>query len=1109
MDNRPSSALPRVQSRLPAPGKSKLPAPPSSTQGTSIRPPSPVKSAGSLKGPPQLQKRASLLSVSRPSQNVSKAVPPPSKPVANKTNLPHAPRSLGRPTPATSSLSKPRPLPAKSRAIEDEETHDQLSSLDSFRSNSRQGFSNEPEYEEYDESPPEPIEDPPRKVSRPSLSDRTIESLNSVPGTPKDRRRSSFFNPVESPMAMPPPPRPGSSSSRSASRNGSRPGTSDGSFGKPLASPALSGKSYSSSAKPASRVTSRTSSIGSSASSRRSISGNLTSRLQEAKTPVPQRSASPAKSGITTPGSGVPKPSGLSKPSTVSTPKSLKPPSIKPAGLKPPASRPQSLKPPAAKPATVKPPAVKPPVAKPASLRPPSIKPTGVKTSALKPPSKSAPLRAPSREDESAPEPRGRSPPAAPQSVASNEGEQEDVSHDMPAEKPEPKRVISNSSSALRQQIAAAKAAARKAQLPQHDSPQDPHLNGDPAPEEDFHTDPFNQAPRDEKHIFRNRVNTARMTGKLNIAAMSLKSIPDEVLKMYDSASMTESNVNWAEVVDLTRFVAADNYIEEFDDAVFPDRSAEELADDEDAQGNQFGGLEYLDLHGNWIKSLPMGLRRLERLTSLNVANNKLGNNAFDIIAQMPALKELRLGHNNLDGNLTTSICELQHLEVLDLQHNRLLGLPDAIRSLKHLRILNVSNNQLTAIPMDAFQSISLIDLDASSNALIGSLFPMGGQNGHPTLQHLNLANNSLAALAFSETLDMPRLEDLNITNNHMTILPSIASWSRLLTLTAGDNKLSDFPHGFTSLMKLRNVNVSSNDIRILDPEVGRMEGLEVLLLAANPLRERKFLTMSAADIKRDLKSRLAPDPSDDPPDSPITVVGAEDASPSSHWTLKGNGLLDLAAQSLTDDDLADHLESFLSHPSNADGLKTLHLQYNRLTHFPPSLALATNLRSLDLSGNPLSSTYLVEPTTLPHLLDLTLSKCNLTTLHPLLSSLSAPLLTTLNISVNRLSGSLPSLRHSFPSLTTLFASDNKFASMTAESLMGMHTVNLASNELAGLDPEIGLLWEEGLRALEVGGNVFRVPGHVVLGKGTEGVLRWLRGRLPEGHSGVIGREEE
>ncbi|EGP89935.1 uncharacterized protein MYCGRDRAFT_68433 [Zymoseptoria tritici IPO323] len=1027
MDNRSSSALPRVQSRLPAPGKSKLPAPPSSTQGTSIRPPSPVKSAGSLKGPPQLQKRASLLSVSRPSQNVSKAAPPPSKPVANKTNLPNAPRSLVRPTPAASSLSKPRPLPAKSRAIEDEETHDQLSSLDSFRSNSRQGFSNEPEYEEYDESPPEPIEDPPRKVSRPSLSDRTIESLNSVPGTPKDRRRSSFFNPVESPMAMPPPPRPGSSSSRSASRNGSRPGTSDGSFGKPLASPALSGKSYSSSAKPASRVTSRTSSIGSSASSRRSISGNLTSRLQEAKTPVPQRSASPAKSGITTPGSGVPKPSGLSKPSTVSTPKSLKPPSIKPAGLKPPASRPQSLKPPAAKPAT----------------------------------------------------------------------------------KPEPKRVISNSSSALRQQIAAAKAAARKAQLPQHDSPQDPHLNGDPAPEEDFHTDPFNQAPRDEKHIFRNRVNTARMTGKLNIAAMSLKSIPDEVLKMYDSASMTESNVNWAEVVDLTRFVAADNYIEEFDDAVFPDRSAEELADDEDAQGNQFGGLEYLDLHGNWIISLPMGLRRLERLTSLNVANNKLGNGAFDIIAQIPALKELRLGHNNLDGNLTTSICELQHLEVLDLQHNRLLGLPDAIRSLKHLRVLNVSNNQLTAIPMDAFQSISLVDLDASSNALIGSLFPMGGQNGHPTLQHLNLANNSLAALAFSETLDMPRLEDLNITNNHMTILPSIASWSRLLTLTAGDNKLSDFPHGFTSLMKLRNVNVSSNDIRILDPEVGRMEGLEVLLLAANPLRERKFLTMSAADIKRDLKSRLAPDPSDDPPDSPITVVGAEDASPSSHWTLKGNGLLDLAAQSLTDDDLADHLESFLSHPSNADGLKTLHLQYNRLTHFPPSLALATNLRSLDLSGNPLSSTYLVEPTTLPHLLDLTLSKCNLTTLHPLLSSLSAPLLTTLNISVNRLSGSLPSLRHSFPSLTTLFASDNKFASMTAESLMGMHTVNLASNELAGLDPEIGLLWEEGLRALEVGGNVFRVPGHVVLGKGTEGVLRWLRGRLPEGHSGVIGREEE
>jgi Leucine-rich repeat (LRR) protein len=667
----------------------------------------------------------------------------------------------------------------------------------------------------------------------------------------------------------------------------------------------------------------------------------------------------------------------------------------------------------------------------------------------------------------------------------------------------ETKRVVSNSSAALRQQIAAAKAAARKAQAPKHDSPHDALSNGDAALQDDFHIDPFNQAPRDEKHILRNRINTARMSGKLNIAAMNLKTIPDEVLRMYDSASMTESNVNWAEVVDLTRFIAADNEIVEFDDGVFPDRSAAEMADDEDAEGNQFGGLESLDLHGNSLLSLPLGLRRLERLTSLNVANNKLDNAAFDIIAQIPTLKELRLGHNNLDGNLPTSVCELQYLELLDLQHNRLLGLPEAIRELTSLRVLNVSNNQLTTIPMEALQSIPLADLDASSNALIGSLFPMGGQKGHSALQHLNLANNSLAALAFTETLDMPRLETLNITNNHMTILPSVASWTRLITFAVGDNKLTDFPHGFTSLSTLRNVNFTSNDIRMLDPEIACMEGLESLLLAANPLREKKFLTMSAADIKRDLKTRLVPAQSEDAssrPESPVTVGGEEESS--SQWTLKGNGLLDLAAQSLTDEVLDTTLSEFLTHQSTE--LKQLHLQHNKLTMLPPSLQLTSNLRLLDLSGNSLSAqSYLTTPLSLHALTELNLSKCNLTTLSPLLDNLDAPVISTLNISVNRLSGPLPALRHNFPALTTLFASDNKFVSISAEALRGMHTVNLASNDLQALPAEVGLLWEEGLRILEVGSNAFRVPGWRVLEKGTEGVLRWLRGRLPAGEGGL------
>jgi len=80
-----------------------------------------------------------------------------------------------------------------------------------------------------------------------------------------------------------------------------------------------------------------------------------------------------------------------------------------------------------------------------------------------------------------------------------------------------------------------------------------------------------------------------------------------------------------------------------------------------------------------------------------------------------------------------------------------------------------------------------------------------------------------------------------------------------------------------------------------------------------------------------------------------------------------------------------------------------------------------------------------------------------------------------------------------------LFAGDNKFGSVTAEALRGLHAVNLASNDIEALPAEIGMLWEEGLRNLEVGGNLFRVPGYRVLEKGTESTLRWLREKLPAG----------
>ena len=127
--------------------------------------------------------------------------------------------------------------------------------------------------------------------------------------------------------------------------------------------------------------------------------------------------------------------------------------------------------------------------------------------------------------------------------------------------------------------------------------------------------DPFGQKKFESSNrkVMQSRLETARTTGRLNIAAMGLKEIPADVLKMYDLESIGGTDGAWAESVDLTRFVAADNELETIEDIIFPDD------EDDNSGGHLFAGLEFLDLHNNSLIALPLGLRRLHFLTSLNL----------------------------------------------------------------------------------------------------------------------------------------------------------------------------------------------------------------------------------------------------------------------------------------------------------------------------------------------------------------------------------------------------------------------------------------------------------------------------------------------------------
>ena len=644
------------------------------------------------------------------------------------------------------------------------------------------------------------------------------------------------------------------------------------------------------------------------------------------------------------------------------------------------------------------------------------------------------------------------------------------------------------SSAQLRETIAQAKAARRNASKAKGTN----SLNSKQTAE-GF---PIIEISGNDKGLLRKRVAMARTDGRLNIAALGLKEIPPEVINMYDPDSADAGDTAWYESVDLVKVIAADNDIGQIDSEVFPDISAEDSSSISDEyRGNIFGGLEILDLHGNRLNTVPVGLRRLENLTNLNISKNQLGNEALDVISQIRSLRDLRLSENAFSGTLPHQLCDLENLEILDVGSNKFSNIPDDVRRLSRLRVLLVAGNKLTSLPFESLSSLPLIEVDAARNSLNGSLFTSEA-TGLAYLRTLDASHNALTSIKNFSTIDMPSIQSVNVTENRIAVLPDISGWPDLLTLIAGGNQLTSLPDGIFSLQKLKTVDVSRNDIKKLDERLGLMEGLTILRIANNPLRERKFLTMDTDNLKSELRHRLFPEePSTslqhdiaDERDPDPAYVGA-----SGSWPIKPGGILDRSSTGLKD------LDSSIF-TTLADDIKNLILHHNILPKIPEAIALTgRSLTTLDLSNNKLGGdTYVLTPLALPNLKSLDLSANGMTSLEPLQNLLSSPKLSKLNVSRNRL-GALPILRSSFPLLRSLNASNNRLSLLEVEAIRGLEVVDVGANSIQRLEPKIGLLGSEGLRTLVVSGNTFKVPRRDVIEKGTEAVLTWLKSRIPEG----------
>lgn len=528
-------------------------------------------------------------------------------------------------------------------------------------------------------------------------------------------------------------------------------------------------------------------------------------------------------------------------------------------------------------------------------------------------------------------------------------------------------------------------------------------------------------------------------------------------------------------------------------------------------------------------------------------------------------------------GELDPCFSKLQNLELLDLHGNNISSLPANFGDISRLRVLNISENSFEELPFGVLASLPLTELTARKNQLKGTLM-QESVHSLPALQTLDVSSNQLVQICSSgSSLIMPALHQLCVSMNRLQSLPDISGWTGLLTLSADENSINAIPEGFTNLQQLRSVDFSSNDIRAIPSEIGHMDGLAMLRLSGNPLREKKFSTITTEELKTLLAQRLEPPPEhlrpepvdclgdgsvDGPVDEPVDFGSSKPAAPADKPTgpRKSQSGATLEVPEDADNSLSD-MDDFATPPTSAPASPTrprsrsatvvgptwpvkpggvldrsntessslhpvicskvaelnkvteIQLHHNLFTSLPESLSFfAETLTALSLAHNQMvGETYLGgasgnEKIDLPALKELNLAHNHITGLGPLISHLSAPSLEKLDVSFNRISA-LPegtSLRDAFPKLTVLLIANNHLAELDPESIRGMRVVDASSNDIAHLNPRIGLLGGSGgLERLEVGGNRFRVPRFNVLERGTEATLRWLRGRVPVAEMGA------
>ncbi|KAK3876042.1 hypothetical protein Pcinc_019127 [Petrolisthes cinctipes] len=421
---------------------------------------------------------------------------------------------------------------------------------------------------------------------------------------------------------------------------------------------------------------------------------------------------------------------------------------------------------------------------------------------------------------------------------------------------------------------------------------------------------------------------------------------------------------------------------------------------------SNFTGLESLNLFGNQLqnlipeslsglretlKELNLGLNRLSELpqfdfpslNSLVLSKNNITSLPSDAFVLLPELTILDLSENHLSLLPVTLLHPVRKLSTLDLSRNRIVEIRPGQFNESFINVINLQNNEIKEIPSEAFTDLLFLHtLDLSHNT-IRSISDAAFMN-IPHIHFLRLNNNMLPSFKkeyFKLTIPAPNtaLRILDLSHNDITFLQPLAFQlhKKLSWLSLAHNRLTFFPSEIVGeLTDLEHLDVANNQIKSLESnDFANAPHLRELNLKNNAIETVAESAFQNSTQLQDLnlsQNRI----SELPEDVFLGIARLDlDLSHNRLSSLPETIFQRKKIQKLQSVNLAHNL-------FNQFPVKTLRQQYfflssinmahNRISSVPSNADILVNIKTLDLSYNPLTPEavfiLLSEPKTVRHL---------------------------------------------------------------------------------------------------------------------------------------------